>query len=230
MREGCAPHEAGLGALTLRLDLSGAIYLPEERTLLVADLHLEKGASFARRGLMLPPYDSAATLALLHAAIRRHAPRRIVALGDSFHRKDSAALLDAETRAALLGLMTGHEWIWISGNHDPDAPAGLPGETLPEMMLGGVALRHEPSCGASTPEMAGHLHPAAKIRVRGRSLRRRCFALSESRCVMPAMGAYAGGLNLCDAAFAPLFGSGVSPRVIGDGRIFAIDRRMLLPD
>jgi hypothetical protein len=47
---------------------------------------------------------------------------------------------------------------------------------------------------------------------------------------MPAMGAYAGGLNLCDAAFAPLFGDGVSPRIIGDGRIFAIDRRLLLPD
>jgi DNA ligase-associated metallophosphoesterase len=230
MRGEAAPHEAGLGALTLLLDLSGAIYLPEERTLLVADLHLEKGAAFARRGLMLPPYDSAATLLALHAAIRRHAPRRIVALGDSFHRKDSAALLDGETRAALLALMAGHEWIWVSGNHDPDAPAGLPGQTLPEMTLGGVALRHEPSIGGHGPEIAGHLHPAAKIRLRGRSLRRRCFALSADRCVMPAMGAYAGGLNLCDAAFAPLFGSGVCPRVIGDGRIFAIDRRMLLPD
>jgi DNA ligase-associated metallophosphoesterase len=230
LRRQYEPHEAEIGGLTLRLDLSGAIYLPDERTLLVADLHLEKGASFARRGLMLPPYDSAATLVLLHAAIRRHAPRRIVALGDSFHRKDSATLLDAETRAALVALMAGHDWIWISGNHDPDAPAGLPGLALPEMMLGGVALRHEPCPDATTPEIAGHLHPAAKIRLRGRSLRRRCFALSASRCVMPAMGAYAGGLNLCDAAFAPLFGGGVSPRVIGDGRIFAIDRRMLLPD
>jgi DNA ligase-associated metallophosphoesterase len=230
VRDGLAPHEAGLGALTLLLDLSGAVYLPEERTLLVADLHLEKGAAFARHGLMLPPYDSAATLALLHAAIRRHAPRRIIALGDSFHRRDSAALLDGETRAALLALMAGHEWIWISGNHDPDAPAGLPGQTLPEMMLGGVVLRHEPASGAVSPEIAGHLHPAAKIRVRGRSLRRRCFALSAARCVMPAMGAFAGGLNLCDAAFSPLFGGGLSPRVIGDTRIFAVDSRMLLPD
>jgi DNA ligase-associated metallophosphoesterase len=230
MRDEFAPHEAGLGSLALLLDLSGAVYLPEERTLLVADLHLEKGAAFARRGLMLPPYDSAATLALLHAAIRRHGPRRIIALGDSFHRKDSAARLDPDIRAALLALMAGHEWIWISGNHDPDAPAGLPGQTLPEMTLRGVALRHEPSGAADGPEIAGHLHPAAKIRLRGRSLRRRCFALSANRCVMPAMGAYAGGLNLCDAAFSPLFGAGLSARVIGDARIFAIDRRMLLPD
>jgi DNA ligase-associated metallophosphoesterase len=224
------PDEAGLGRLTLRLDLSGAIFVPEESALLVADLHLEKGASFARRGIMLPPYDSAATLAALHAAIRRHGPRCVICLGDSFHRRDSAALIDDETRAGLAALQRGRDWIWIAGNHDPDRPDGLAGDTLPEMEMGGVALRHEPGGSSALAEIAGHLHPAAKLRLRGRSLRRRCFALSARRCVMPAMGAYAGGLNVRDGAFASLFAGGMSARLIGDGRIFAIDERMLLPD
>ncbi len=225
-----AADEAGLGRLTLRLDHSGAIYAPEERVLVVADLHLEKGASFARRGVMLPPYDSASTLAQLSAAIRRHAPRRVICLGDSFHRRDSALLLDTQTRAGLEALMAGREWIWIAGNHDPDAPAGLAGETLVGLELHGVHLRHEPDAAAAMPEIAGHLHPVAKIRIRSRSLRRRCFALSGQRCILPAMGAYAGGLNLRDAAFGPLFGADLSARVIGDTRLFTIDRRLLLPD
>ena len=66
--------------------------------------------------------------------------------------------------------------------------------------------------------------------MRGRALRRRCFALSERRCVMPAMGAYAGGLNLRDAAFRPLFRDGVTAHMLGDGRLFRIDRRLLLAD
>ncbi len=57
-------------------------------------MHLEKGSSFAmRRSLMLPPYDSAATLAALADACRRYAPRRLIALGDSFHDRHASARL-----------------------------------------------------------------------------------------------------------------------------------------
>jgi uncharacterized protein len=220
-----------LGRLELVPDLSGALYLPGEATLLVADLHLEKGSSLAiRRGMMLPPYDSAATLSALAETCRRYAPRRIIALGDSFHDRTASQRLSPGDLSALSGLITGREMIWITGNHDPDAPVGLGGEVLAEMELAGVMLRHEPSASTMLPEIAGHLHPAAKVRGRGRALRRRCFALSANRLVMPAMGAYAGGLNLRDRAFAPLFPQGGTAHMIGDGRIFAIDWQMLLPD
>jgi metallophosphoesterase superfamily enzyme len=91
-------------------------------------------------------------------------------------------------------------------------------------------MRHEPDGDEAGFEIAGHLHPAAKVRIRGRALRRRCFALSGRRCIMPAMGAYAGGLNLRDAAFSPLFHEGLNAHLIGDGRLFRIDARLLLPD
>ena len=219
-----------LGRLALVPDLSGALYLPDERTLVVADLHLEKGSAYAARGVLLPPYDSAATLALLGAAIARYQPARVIALGDSFHDRGAEARIDEHCLARLRALQAGRDWLWISGNHDPQISAAMGGAVLDELELSGVALRHEPSHTAATPEIAGHLHPAAKVRMRGRALRRRCFALSATRCVMPAMGAYAGGLNVRDAAFRPLFGTGLAAHLLGDGRLFRIDQRLLLPD
>ncbi len=219
-----------LGRLAVVPDLSGALWLPDERTLVVADLHLEKGSSYARRGVFLPPYDSAATLAALAAAIARHAPARVIALGDSFHDREAEIRLGAANRATLKQLQAGRNWLWVTGNHDPQISAAMGGDSAATFDLRGVTLRHEPDARETGFEIAGHLHPAAKVRMRGRALRRRCFALSPRRCVMPAMGAYAGGLNLRDAAFGPLLGPGFSAHLLGDARLFRIDPRLLLPD
>ncbi|WP_248309843.1 ligase-associated DNA damage response endonuclease PdeM [Bosea sp. WAO] len=227
---GVAAEAFILGRLAVVPDLSGALYLPDERTLVVADLHLEKGSAYAARGVLLPPYDSAATLALLGAAIARYQPARVIALGDSFHDRGAEARIDERCLATLRALQAGRDWLWISGNHDPQISAAMGGAVLDELEISGVTLRHEPSLAAAMPEIAGHLHPAAKVRMRGRALRRRCFALSPTRCVMPAMGAYAGGLNVRDAAFRPLFGLRLSAHILGDGRLFRIDQRLLLPD
>jgi DNA ligase-associated metallophosphoesterase len=219
-----------LGRLALVPDISGALWLPEERMLVVADLHLEKGSAYAARGVMLPPYDSTATLAALGHAILRHQPARVIALGDSFHDRQAEERLAPQTLATLHLLQQGRDWLWITGNHDPSISHRVGGESAAEISLAGVTLRHEPDPAENGYEIAGHLHPAAKVRMRGRAVRRRCFALSTRRCVMPAMGAYAGGLNLRDAAFRPLFGGRLSAHLIGDGRLFRIDPRLLLPD
>lgn len=219
-----------LGRLALVPDLSGALWLPEERTLVVADLHLEKGSSYAARGIFLPPYDSAATIAALTAAILRHAPARVIALGDSFHDRGAQDRIGAADLRALRLLQKGRDWLWVTGNHDPAISRAMGGESAATIDLRGVTLRHEPDPAEAGCEIAGHLHPAAKIRMRGRALRRRSFALSEQRCILPAMGAYAGGLNLRDAAFRPLFGAGMTAHMLGDGRLFRIDRQLLLAD
>lgn len=219
-----------LGRLVLVPDLSGALWLPGERTLVVADLHLEKGSAYAARGIFLPPYDSTATLAALTGAILRYAPARVIALGDSFHDRQAGERLASESLAALRRLQSGRDWLWVTGNHDPEIDREMGGESTAGITLAGVTLRHEPDPAEAGFEIAGHLHPAAKVRMRGRALRRRCFAFSGSRCVMPAMGAYAGGLNLRDAAFRPLFRQGMSAHLIGDGRLFRIGARLLLPD
>jgi DNA ligase-associated metallophosphoesterase len=221
--------EIALSGMTAALDLTGALHLPEEGALLVADLHLEKGSSFARRGQFLPPYDTRETLAALADALARLAPRLVVALGVCFHDVGGPDRLSPEDAAALAALQEGRTWIWVTGNHDRELPASIGGEVVAEMALGALTLRHEPRAGA-TSEVAGHLHPVGKVNMRGRSVRRRCFATDGSRLVMPAFGAYTGGLNVCDPAFGPIFPGSFTAHLIGDARIFTINRAMLCRD
>lgn len=208
---------------------TGALYLPSERTLLFSDLHFEKASFYAGRGVFLPPYDTRTTLAQAAMAVAAFQPRRVVAMGDSFHDRHGAARLEAADRAALLALQVGLDWLWLTGNHDPDAAGDLPGDVATETRLGNVRLVHEPTLRAG-PEIAGHLHPAAKVRLRAKSVRRRCFIADGSRLVLPAMGSLAGGLNVRDDAIQRLFERGADVWMLGDGRVYNISRNMLLPD
>jgi len=218
-----------IAGLAATLDGSGALYLHDAETLVVADLHLEKGSSFARRGSFLPPYDSSATLAVLAEVVARFAPARVVALGDSFHDRRGPDRLGVPERAALARLIPGRDWVWVLGNHDPELPASIGGRVAREVEIGPLTLRHHPAPG-SRAELAGHLHPVAKVVLRGRGVRARAFLTDGRRCVLPAFGAYAGGLNACDPAFAPLFPAGFTAHVIGRQRLFAIDRAVLCGD
>jgi len=210
-----------LAGVDLVADLSGALLWRDERLLVVSDLHLEKGSSFARRGVLLPPYDSAATLARLTQLILRHDPRTVIALGDSFHDDEAHARLDAADREAIRALQRGREWVWIAGNHDPDLPAEIGGTRAAELRVGPLAFRHEPT--GAHGEIAGHLHPKARVATRGRAIDRRCFASDGRRAIMPAFGAYAGGLSIRDAAFAAIFkGSAFTAHVLGDRRLHLI--------
>jgi DNA ligase-associated metallophosphoesterase len=222
-------HEIELSGQLALLDLTGAMYLPAHDALLVADLHFEKGSSFARRGMMLPPYDTRETLLALSDAVFRFNPKTVIALGDSFHDIGGPDRLGEEERTTLSDVQQGRDWIWVTGNHDRILPDSIGGQVVEEMALGSLTLRHEPAPGEQA-EVAGHLHPVGKVVMRGRSTRRRCFLTDGSRCVMPALGAYAGGLNACDAAFKPLFANGFTAHLIGTERIFAIAKAMLCRD
>jgi DNA ligase-associated metallophosphoesterase len=213
-----AVHIAGI---TLHADLSGALYWEEQRLLVVSDLHLEKGSSYATRGVLLPPYDTIATLGRLGAVIARHDPRMVIALGDSFHDRSAHDRLSKPNRDVLTALQLRRDWIWISGNHDPELPSDLGGSIAAEVAIGPIIFRHEPT--GAHGEIAGHLHPKARVSTRGRSVERRCFASDGSRAIMPAFGAYTGGLNIRDAAFAKIFQKlGFIAHVLGDRRLHAI--------
>lgn len=199
-------HTIALSGLTLIPDLSGALYVPDFEALLVADLHLEKGTSLARRGVHLPPYDTRESLLQLRAAIAAAKPRRLIFLGDSFHDGEARERIDAEDLATLRGLTAAHETVWITGNHDPKPPEDIGGAIADEIMLGPVALRHAPrALGAGESEIAGHLHPAAAINARGHRIRCRCFIADHRRMIMPAFGSYTGALSVRSEPFVPLF-------------------------
>lgn len=185
----------------------GALFWPKEDLLLVADLHLEKGSAFARQGWLLPPHDSLDTLQRLALALRLTGARRVAVLGDSFHDRHGAGRLLPEARALLLSMIGRCDWLWVTGNHDGASAAALGGRALEEAEVGGIALRHEAQARFVGPEISGHFHPKVKIALRtGRSVSRRCLARTETRLVLPAYGAYAGGLSVDDPAFRRALG------------------------
>ena len=231
LRNDAVEPTLSVAGVALVADPAGALYEPRSGALIVADLHLEKGSSFARRGQFLPPYDTATTLGRLARLVETYRPRAVIALGDSFHDRAAASRLSEADRATIAALQSGRDWIWISGNHDPEPPAGLEGETAAEMTLGALILRHEPVAGAAAGELAGHLHPVAKVAIRGRGLRRRCFATDGARVVLPAFGAYAGGLNVRDRAFDGLFAAeALTAWMLGETGVYAIAGWGLRPD
>ncbi len=219
-----------LAGAAVRFDPAGVMHWPDEDLVVVADLHLEKGSAQAVRGSLVPPYDTRATLLALERVMVRLKPRRVVALGDSFHDRRGEGRMDADDAARLRAMTAAADWFWITGNHDPEPPRGLGGTAADVVAIGPLVFRHEPS-GREVGEVAGHLHPAARIAVRGRSLRRRAFACDGRRCVLPAFGAYTGGLNLMDPAWRGLMDrSRLVAWMIGDARVYPVRGPSLLPD
>jgi uncharacterized protein len=219
---------AVVNGVVLHLDHHGAVWLPSEQTLVVADMHLEKGSAFAMRGQLLPPYDSAVTLSKLTRIIAHYRPQRLIALGDSFHDVGAGARMDEAVFAALSALSASLEMIWITGNHDPEIPSGLPGARLAEMVLGPLTFRHEPQKGSQPGEIAGHLHPAAKVVSERGKVRRPAFVTDGSRMILPAFGAYAGGLNCMDQAIAGLFDQRmIAAHVCGGSRVYPVSGKRL---
>jgi len=220
-----------VSGITLVADPAGALYWPDEGLLVVADLHLEKGSAFAARGVLLPPYDTAATLARLARLVERYAPRLLIALGDSFHDDGGPLRMAPGDRRVLTVLQRRRDWVWIAGNHDPDPPDGIGGRRADILAFGPLTFRHEPSEQAADGEIAGHLHPLARVAQRGRAVSRRCFAGDGRRLVMPAFGAYAGGLNVRDRAIFGLFGTlAFTAHILGERRLYAVAAERCLPD
>lgn len=214
----------------LSLQACGGLWWEAASVLVVSDLHLEKASSYASRGQMLPPYDTRATLGRIAALVAALKPTTVISLGDSFHDRRARPRM-AQDDVALVREMTATcDWVWIEGNHDPKPPEDLGGRVTHELRLGPLVFRHEPTSGKARGEIAGHLHPCARVLGRGRSVRARCFASDGERLVMPAYGALTGGLNLLDAAFDALFPDGVVAGVLGRDGVYLAAGERLAPD
>jgi len=218
------PPAIALAGETLLPDPSGALIWVEAATVVVADLHLEKGTSYGPRGITLPPYDTAVTLAALAAVLQRYRPGRVICLGDSFHDGGAGERIDPADRAALSALVEAHRWFWVAGNHDPKPPSMGGGRVVGELAIGALTFRHEAVRGVAAGEVSGHYHPRASWRARGRSVVGRCFVGDGERMILPAFGAYAGGLDVFDPAIARLFPVGFDIHLIARGRVTRLPR------
>jgi DNA ligase-associated metallophosphoesterase len=207
----------------LMLDPAGIMHWPAMRLLVVSDLHLEKGSSFARRGMLLPPWDTHATLDRLTLLLRRYAPETVIALGDSFHDSDGSGRLPPSEVQRLQAMTKSHRFIWVLGNHDPAPPTGIGGESATEYAVGPVVFRHQALAGADVGEISGHHHPKAQVQARAGNVSRPCFVADGRRLMMPAFGAYTGGLDVRDPAIMRLFPRGGRVFLLGRERLFSFE-------
>jgi DNA ligase-associated metallophosphoesterase len=188
------------GGQTFELAGEAALFWPQQSTLLVSDLHLEKASAFASSGQMLPPYDSLSTLHDVAALVAQYQPDRIISLGDNFHDDTGEVRLPPNAAALLQRLVGQADWVWITGNHDRNLEARWGGRSVEELVLAGIILRHEALRGEAAPEISGHFHPKYRQHLRGRMVSRRCFVRGPRKLIMPAFGAFTGGLDAQDVA------------------------------
>lgn len=184
-------HPVTLAGEKLLARPDGSLHWPARSMLVVSDLHLGKSERMARRGgALLPPYETHETLWRLDSAIEQTRPATVLCLGDSFDDLDAALSLPEEARLRLARFQAGRDWIWIEGNHDP-GPVELGGTHRYELALGGLVFRHIAT--AATGEVSGHFHP--KLSLPGQPGSRPCFLVDNDRLILPAFGAYTGGLR-----------------------------------
>ena len=199
--------EIAFAGVPLVLDARRAAYLPGDDTLIVSDLHLEKGSYFAARGVPIPVCDTRETLARLAAVVAAYRPARVVCLGDSFHDRWAGGRLCAGDRGELARIARDvADWVWISGNHDPQAPDGLAGRSAARLDIAGLILAHQPVAAANA-QIIGHYHPKLKFRLKGHKVAGPCFVAGDDLFVMPAFGAFTGGLQVTrDSPWPDLLG------------------------
>jgi DNA ligase-associated metallophosphoesterase len=183
----------------LRLLPQRAAYLPQHRTLLVADAHIGKAVSFRRLGVPVPEATTAGTLARLDAALLATGAERIVFLGDLLH---SARAHAAATMATVQHWRQQHSQlhlVLVRGNHDRhagDPPADWQVQATDEpLALGALWLQHHPQPQPSLTGyvIAGHLHPGAVLGGRAHDrLRLPCFHFGAQVGVLPAFGEFTG--------------------------------------
>jgi DNA ligase-associated metallophosphoesterase len=219
--------------------LEGALWWPARRLLAVADLHLEKGSAFARRGVPLPPYDTRATLARLARLVAALSPAQVVCVGDSFHDASADARLDPVDAEALRRLTGDRDWVWIAGNHDEAPPTTFGGRAATELAVRPLVFRHaaQPGlpatsagsavAGAVEGEVSGHYHPKASVVVAGRRTTARCFVSDPARLILPAFGAYTGGLDVFAPAIARLLQPSFAVLILGHRRVHRVGNRRL---
>lgn len=189
----------------------GSCFHNQSKTLVVADLHLEK--AFAQsNATLLPGYDTEETLNLLETALNRNEVKNCILLGDSFHNTSSAQLLARPYKEKLIQLSKVRHFKWVLGNHDPLLPDFLPGEQCQSTYIDSIELRHKleqnenerlviPTGG----QIIGHFHPKAKLRLRASNTSGKCFIFDKRRMIMPAFGVSTGGLNITSRAISDLF-------------------------
>lgn len=176
-----------------------ALYWPQEKTLLIADLHIGKGNHFRKNGIAIPSASQEKNWEKLAELLAIKELEKVIFLGDLFH---STYNEDCRLFADFVSNYPHLQFELVAGNHDILEPE-LYREMniklhLSELKMGPFQLTHEPIEGKDgLYNLAGHIHPGVKLRGKGKqSIRTACFYFGKKGGVLPAFGALTGTVNL----------------------------------
>ncbi len=219
-------------------DMSGALYWPSQRALIVADLDLATATNSERGAPGILENETSETLSRLASVIDTYDALRVIALDGGIAPDNTDGTLASqgahisEEDRKTLSIMQDHcSWIWVSDIPD-DKKGVLPGgEIRRSYTAEGLTLCHQPTRGLATHEISGALRPAAKVSRLGHEIRRPCFVSDGLRIILPAFATFAGGHNILGPEFEPMFGSrGWDVLMLGHDGLFSIAPRLLQPD
>jgi uncharacterized protein len=217
-----------VNGVALVADRSGALIWPERRMVVVSDLHFEKASAYAERGVHLPPYDTVETLDRLEELLERNRPETVISLGDGFHDQGAADRISQEDLNRIRKLSAAHDWVWITGNHDPVPDPLWGGRSMADLVLGPLVFRHEAAAEAGAGEISGHYHPKARVRLRGRSISGQCFITDGKRLMLPSFGAFTGGLDVTAPEIRRLFQTRFEVLFLGPSKVHRFPSSALL--
>ena len=211
-----------IAAETLWLLPQRAIYLPERRTLLIADVHFGKAAAFRAAGIPLPGGTTRETLHRLSAALAATGAAHVIVLGDLLHARSGVTPAMIDRVAAWRAGYPHLSWSLVRGNHDRHAghaPADWHIEVLKEgHALGPFRLRHDPAAVDGGYVLAGHVHPSIRLTGTAReNIRLPCFRFDRAVGVLPAFGSFTGGHDIEPQAHDRVW-------VIAEDRVLAVER------
>lgn len=186
-----------------------ALYWPERKMLVIADIHFGKAAAFRAQGVPVPRGTTTQNLDALDALLARYDTEEIVFLGDFLHARAAhapatlAAMLVWRRRNSLVRLTL------VRGNHDlragdPAAALGI-GMVDEPHTVGAFSFCHHPDVAADGYVLAGHVHPVYVLASRHDSLRLPCFLVGPGRMILPSFGAFTGGFAITPQAAERVF-------------------------
>jgi DNA ligase-associated metallophosphoesterase len=174
-----------------------AAYWRAASTLLIADPHFGKAATFRAAGIFVPEGTTTTTLARLDVLLHVTGARRIVFLGDFLHAREGRHPATLHAIGEWRARHAATRMLLVRGNHD--RRAGDPPESLQiecadgPLREGPIAFAHHPTHVEGAYVLAGHVHPGARLHGTGRERARLpCFWFGTECAVLPAFGEFTG--------------------------------------
>jgi len=210
-------HKIEIQGQTFLLHPERAVFWVAESMLLLADLHLGKGAHFRKAGIAVPVAVQTANFNRLKTIIEDCKPKRILFLGDLFHSHHNHVW---ELLQEFIKAYPAISFELVPGNHDVLTDEKYKASLLnlrPAIYeVSDFTFTHHPlsdeTFRAGKYNFCGHIHPSVRLRAAngGGGLRMPCFYFGKHQAILPAFGEFTGTANIevgeKDRVFVPVEG------------------------